>query len=830
MKYSLMARMAWRDWSSGELRLLLVGIVLAVATVTAIGLFVDRLERALLSEAADFLAADRYVGSSRPFPAGFYDEVDRQGVDYADTLSFPSMIFARERNQLAAVKAVSEGYPLRGVLRVADEPFGSSRPTSELPMPGSVWLDSRLFPALSVAVGDEVEIGYARLVVGGVVVTEPDRGGGLFDLGPRVLMNIADVPQTRVIQPGSRVRYRLLLRGEDAQLDRLREALPLTEDHRWVSIRESSPSIGSALERAERFLLLGGLLAVLLAALAVAVCAHRYAYRHFDHVAILKTFGATPREAFWHFLGILALVACAGIVVGLACGYGIHVAIVRALTALIPVALPEPGWRPVWLGAATGAVCTLAFAAPPFLQLKDISPLRVIRRDLAVADRNGLVVYGAAAVGVVVLLVWYTGSWWMTGVTLGGSAGVLVLFGALAWGLLGGVRAVGMQAGSYWRLALNGLQRRRSENVAQMLVFGLAVMLLLLLVLLRTSLLDEWQAQVPVDAPNHFVMNLAPDQVEAFRETMSERGLAMAEPFSMVRGRISAVNGGDPLAHQAAHRKPGEPGPEIDSERNLTWRETLPDGNRVVAGQWWSADARGSVSLEEEYARELGLGVGDRLTFTIAGSAFDAVVSSIRRVEWESMQPNFFIILSPDVLADFPATYMTSFRLDLADKRWLNELLSRFPTVTVIEVDALIEQVQRIIERVSRAIELVMYLVLAGGALVLAATIQASRDSRMAEHALLRTLGGSRRLIAGALSVEFLVLGALAGTLAAVGAEVLAAWLQVQVFELQWRLHPVVWIAGPLLGALLIWGVGMMATRQLISAPPALVLRRLGGA
>ena len=410
--------------------------------------------------------------------------------------------------------------------------------------------------------------------------------------------------------------------------------------------------------------------------------------------------------------------------------------------------------------------------------------------------------------------------------TLLGVLAVLLAFGALAWLLLRGGRAVGMQAGNVLRLALSGLQRRHRENIAQILIFGLAIMLLLVLVLLRTALIDEWRSALPEDVPNHFLMNVTPDQlapVNALLDTNTER---QGPLYPMIRGRVTAVNGEDAQAWQDRHRHPDAPGPRLSSERNLTWTAAMPEDNEVVAGAWWQPDDdRQLVSLEDEYAEELGLGVGDRLTFDVGGRPVQAEVASLRRLEWESMQPNFFIILSPAALQDFPATYMTSFFLPQGQKQFLNRLLSEFPTITVIEIDAIVEQVQSIIDRVTQAVELVLALVVASGCLVLIASIQASRDARMREHALVRTLGGARSLIRGSLAAEFAVLGAFSGLVAVVGAEVTVALLQSQVFELPANAHPWLWLLGPVVGAVLILGVGLVGTRRLVSSPPILVLR-----
>ena len=833
MNVRLILRLVARDWRAGELRLLLAALLVAVGTVSAITFFVDRLHQALLAESTSFLAADRVLSGSQPIPDSFRDGAISQGLVISDTVLFPSMVYAETsaaRNQLVSVKAVSETYPLRGTLRIADEPFATDRPTDSLPERGEVWLDSRLFPSLGVALGDFVQVGYEKLKISRVLTSEPDRGGSFFDLGPRVLMRMADVPATRVIQPGSRIGYRLLLAGDDSALSDYREQFreQFLGKYRWQSIRESSPSIGSALDRAESFLLLGGLLAVILAGIAVALSANRYAKRHYDHVSVLKTLGATPGEIQWGYFGVLTVLGVGGIVLGLLLGTGIHLGIVQLLATYLPSNLPLPGTRPLWLGAATGFICLIAFALPPLLALKNISPMRAVRRDLSVTTTSGLITYGLGTCGALTLLVWYSNSLWLTFWALAGGFLVCLVFGIIATLLLRGGRLAGMQAGSLWRLALAGLQRRRRENVAQIMIFGLAIMLLLILVLIRTSLLDEWRQQIPENAPNHFVMNVTRDQVDAMQTLLEEHTDYEGTLFPMMRGRIEAVNEVPVRDYQRRNRSEDRGGPRLSSERNLTWTNEPPPNNKMITGSWWAADTQESlVSIEQGYAFGWGLGVGDELTFDLGGLKVVAKVANIRSVEWDSLRPNFFIIFSEAALADVPATYMTSFYLSPDRKRFLNEILSNYPTITVIEVDELINQVQQIISRVTQAVELVLVLVLGAGALVLIASIQASRDQRMKEHALIRTLGGSRRLIAGSLASEFSILGLFSGVVAVVGAEITVYALESQVFEMSYQARPWFWLVGPLLGTLIVVTVGYLGTRSLISTPPATILRDL---
>lgn len=819
------ARLLWRDWKGGELSLLVAALIIAVSTVAAIAIFVDRLQQALVVESSAFLAADRVVRGSRPVPQEWEDRARERGLDTARTLTFSSMVFGPERSQLVSVKAVTPGYPLRGSLAVADAPFVPGRDTDRLPDPGEVWLDGRLLPALDVALGGVVEVGNAAFDVTAVVTREPDRGGSFFDLGPRLLMRYADVEATGVVQPGSRLSYALLLRGSDGALEAWRDQIgdDLNPHFEWVDIRTGSDAIGRALARGESFLLLGGLLAVILSGVAVALAAHRYSQRQHDPVAVLKTLGMTPREIQNTYLGSLLLLGTLATTVGLLLGWGLQGLGLIVFADLVPVYLPAPGWRPFLVGGITGFICLLAFALPPLLRLRDVSPLRVIRRDLAPNDASMALAYASGLIGSLVLLVWYADSLVLAGWLILGTFGTVAVLMTLAHLLLRTGRIIGMQAGNSWRIALSALQRRRRENSVQIVVFGIAIMLLLILYLLRTALLDEWRNQIPADAPNHFVMNIAPDEVEPITDMLASEASGSDAFYPMMRGRIVAVNGEPTRDAETDDRS------RLGRERNLSWTWDLPAGNRIVEGEWWEPDeTEALISLGADYARDIGLAVGDRLEFDIVDRRVEARIASLRSVDWDSMRPNFFILATPSMMADLPATWLTSFRLEADEKQFLTRLLRRFPTVTVIEIDEVMAQVQRIVARVTLAVEVVLSLVVMAGALVLIASIQSSMDERMREFGLLRALGAGRRRILGALVIEFAALGLFAGVLAAVGAEVTVWILQEQIFQLPGRLHPGLWLGGPLIGVLLIGTIGTISTFKVVRTPPAIVLRETG--
>jgi putative ABC transport system permease protein len=849
MNPALALKLLWRDWRSGELTLLLGSLIIAVATVTTITLFVDRLQQALVQESAQFLAADRVISGRSELDPEYLQKAESLGLEHAQTLSFLSMVFSADRAQFSSVKAVTDEYPLRGNLIISDEAFRKGDVVVRGPEPGKVWLESRLLPSLDLKPGDMLDIGVATFVVEKALIKEPDRGGGFNNVGPRVMMNMVDVPLTEVVQPGSRLSYRYLFSGPESALVEFDEwsEPKLGDDFRMFGVKEGTEGIGNALERAERFLLLGGLLGVVLAGVAIALSAQRYSLRHYDHVAILKTLGATPNGIDGLFITIFITLGLAATLLGSALGFVSQLGIVGILQPYIPIELPAPGMQPVILGLVTGFVCLLSFALPPLIRLRGIEPVRVIRRDIDAGGVNDRLAYACGVFGTLGLMWWYSGDILLTLMIFTGAVVSIIVLGIVAYGMLRSGRLLGMQAGSVWRLALAGMQRRGQENTVQILVFSLAIMLLLILFLVRTALIDEWATQIPENAPNHFAINISPEDVQPIREMLIANEIAAEAIYPMIQGRISQVNGErardydqqNSAQRQEQRQEEGQDqndaqdqdqdGPRSSSNRNLTYARSLPDDNVILSGEWWSEDYAGEplVSLERDIATRNNLKVGDELMFDIQGRQLGARVASIRSVAWDNMQPNFYIIFSPDSLADFPSTFMTSFFLERENKIFLNELLRAYPTMTVLEVDAIIAQIKAIIEQVTMAIELVLGLILISGGMVLIASIQASMDERFKQHAILRTLGAGRRLVMGSLVVEFCALGFFAGLLATIGSEITVYALETQIFELEYSLNPVLWLLGPVVGTVLIGTVGTLATLRVVRTPPTIVLREL---
>lgn len=872
----LSMRLLWRDWQGGELRLLFFALVMAVTSVTGIALFTDRLEKALLLESANMLAADRIVSGRGLLPEEVLLEAQNRGLRTAETLSFTSMAFSGSANMLVAAKAVTDSYPLRGEVIIADAPFVRGTPIQSGPPPGEVWLESRALAALGLELGESVFVGEAELRVGKIIITEPDRsGGGMVDnAGPRLMLHMDDVEQTNVVQLGSRVSYRYLFADDDVDsLDDFETWFRAQEQWRGRfyirDVRDESEEVSEALDRAESFLLLGSLFAVLLAGVAIALTAKRYSERHYDYVAILKTLGCTSAQISIIYLAIQLVLATIAVVVGCFLGWLIHLGILQLLQSILLVTLPQASLQPFVIGSLTAFICLLSFALPPLLALRETPPLRVLRKDMSQQKIGANVPYVFGILGTIFLVFWYSQDLVLTTVLVSSVAAIAAFLSIISYLFLRTSGSAGMKAGSAWMLAMTAARRRRKQNVLQVMVFSVTIMSLLILTLLRTDLIDEWQAQLPQDTPNHFMMNITQGQIEGIENFFAENGIEGNAFYPLISARVTRVNGDLPdpqdeldtdgdrgTLTEGAQLEEVEPDEEAlaaiegtqrqaadaqqtDTEsgrrvrgnlsrRQVTWADELPDDNRITNGQWWGSDvAPGYVSIEQEYAEWLDLELGDMLEFEVNQQVVTAEVSNFRSVRWDNMQPNFFIIFSPGTLDHLGATFLSTALMEREQKMLLNDLIRLFPTIVVIEIDALIEQIQTIIAQVTSAIELISILVLACGALVLLSCVNATLDERFHENAILRTLGAGKKLILSSLLIEFASIGMVAGLIATIGAEASLYYLQEQVFEQDFSFHYWVWLAGPLLGMVIIAGLGMNSTRKVVSTSPLNVLRQV---
>jgi putative ABC transport system permease protein len=675
--------------------------------------------------------------------------------------------------------------------------------------------------------------------------------------GPRLMMHMDDVPATNVIQPGSRVTYRYLFAGEQSALDGYTSWLDEQFEGRYRlrDVRDESAEVSEALNRGESFLLLGSLFAVLLAGVAIALTARRYSERHFDYAAILKTLGCTSNQISVIYFCILLAVLLLAVVIGSMAGWGLHMLILNLLQSVIPISLPEASGLPFVVGALTALICLFAFALPPLLALKHTSPLRVLRKDLVDAPLSTALPYVFGIAGGLLLVIWYSQDLLITAILVAAVTSVALVLSLLSYLLLRSGTAAGMRAGSAWMLAMSAVRRRRRQSVLQVLVFSLTIMSLLTLGLLRTDLIADWQAQLPENTPNHFMMNIRSDQVAGMESYLSSNDIQPNPFYPMMSAGLLQVNGepaplpwdnddegegsSSSVTERSAEQTPdtseatendtgdGERRGRVEN-RQVTYTSQLPPDNELVAGSWWGAETRpGEVSVEQDYANRLGLELGDELVFRLGQTEVIVTVTNFRTVRWDNMQPNFFFIFSPGTLDAIGATYLSTLLLEGEQKVLLNDLLRTYPTIVVLEVDALIEQIQTIIAQVSSAVELIAVLVLLAGALVLLSCVNATLDERFRENAILRTLGAGRKLIMTSLLIEFAFIGLLAGLIATVGAEVSVYYLQVEVFQQEFSPHYWVWIVGPLAGTLIIATLGVNATRRVVSTSPLAVLRNL---
>ena len=867
-------RLLRRDWKGGELRLLFLALIMAVTSITGIALFTDRLEKALLLESANMLAADRIVSGRGDLPREVLTEGQTRGLSTAEVVSFTSMAFSETGNILVAAKAVTDAYPLRGEVIVSEQAFVRGTPIGSGPPQGEVWLESRAMAALDIDIGDFVSVGEAELRVGKIIVAEPDRGGGsmMDNAGPRLMLHMDDLASTNVVQLGSRVSNRYLFAADDiSDLDAFEEWFRSRDEWRGRyyirDIRDESEEVREALERAESFLLLSSLFAVLLAGVAIALTAKRYSERHYDYVAILKTFGCTSSQISFIYLNIQLVLASFAVSIGWLFGWFIHGVILAVLQRLLFVDLPEPGFQPFIVGGLTAVICLLFFALPPLLALRETPPLRVLRKDISQQKIGDNVPYLFGALGALLLVYWYSQDLILTSVLIISVAAIALVLSGVSYFILRTSSSTGMKAGSAWLLAMTATRRRRKQNVLQVMVFSITIMSLLILTLLRTDLVEEWQAQLPENTPNHFMMNITQSQIPGIESFFAQNGIEGNQFFPLVSARVTRVNGdlpspGDesevsvsratltegseseePESEMALGTNPQTDAPPVNAEdattggrrvrgrlsrRQVTWSTDLPSDNMITEGIWWGEESEpGYVSIEQEYAEWLDLELGDRLEFEVNQQIVSAEVSSFRSVRWDNMQPNFFIIFSPGTIDHLGATFLSTALMEREQKILLNDLVRLFPTVVVIEIDALIEQIQTIIIQVTSAIELISILVLLCGALVLVACVNASLDERFHENAILRTLGAGRKLILSSLLIEFASIGVVAGLIATLGAEASVYYLQEEIFEQEFSFHMWTWIAGPTLGMFIIAGLGMNSTREVVSTSPLNVLRRI---
>ncbi|MDO9199607.1 ABC transporter permease [Rhodoferax sp.] len=826
-------RSLWRDLRSGELRLLIVAVTLAVAALTAVGFFADRLKGGLQRDARQLLGGDAVISSDNATPAAFAAKARALGLEVVETLGFPTMGRASDAKgagtKLVALKVVEAGYPLRGSLRVTSQPGGPDAVTRAIPASGEAWVDAPLLDALGLQMGDTLLLGDASLRIAKIIVNEPDRGAGFMNFAPRVMINRVDVEATRLIQPASRLTYRMAVAGDDAgvasfvkwALEEVKS--PQVRGVRVESLQGGRPELGQTLDRAEKFLNLIALLSALLSAVAVALAARGFAANHLDDCAMLRVLGLSQRTIASSYAFEFTIIGLLASGLGVAAGYAVHYVFVLLLAGLVDAALPAAGIWPVIFGMGMGLTLLLAFGLPPVLQLAQVPPLRVIRRDVGNLKPASLGVLGLGVAGFATLLLAASSDVKLGLIAVGGFAAAVVVFAALSWLAVKLLRwSVSESTAPRWLvLATRQISARPAYAVVQVSALAVGLLALVLLVLLRTDLISSWRKATPPDAPNRFVINVMPEQGDAFVKALRDGGVSKFDWYPMIRGRLVAVNGKtvtpDDYVDDRAKRL-------VDREFNLSHSARQPAQNEVVAGRW-TEEEQGAISVEEGIAKTLNLKLGDTLSFDIGGVQTVSRITSLRKVDWGSMRANFFVMYPVNAMTDVPTTYMSAFKAP-GTPGFDNALVRSFPNITNVDMTSTITQIQRVLDQVIGAVEFLFGFTLAAGLVVLFAAVTATREERAREFAIMRAVGAQSRLLRQVQRAELMGVGLLAGFLASIVATMVGWALARYVFDFEWTVSLWVPVFGALSGALLALAAGWWGLREVLRRPVVETLRR----
>jgi putative ABC transport system permease protein len=824
--------LAWQQlrsqWNSGEVRVLFLALVLAVAATTSVGFFTDRIQSALIRQGGLLLGADLVVSADHALPAHFAEEATRSKLTSARTIEFPSMAIHNDLSQLAEIKAVSERFPLRGELTIADDVTGPGRVAHYVPQPGDAWVEARLANLLSLKVGDEVELGDRKLRVSAILQREPSRGGDMFSIAPRLMMNVADVQSTGLIQFGSRIKYQLLLASDAKEIERYASwaKTKVARGEKVEDVRSARPEMKSALDKAQQFLGLSAMVSVILAMVAMYLASLPYVQRSLDSYALMRCFGASRNDITRILLYQTLFLGVIGSLIGCALGFVAQAGLAALVGSLFVETLPAAGWMPVLAGFVTGLATMLSVVWPQLTRLRDVPALRILRRDLG--DRNllGWLGYVPSIVILTGLVMWHAQSIKLGSVTLATFFGLLLVIGfiAMACGKLL-YRFVGEGSGA-WKLGLASLRRRSTMTVAQVAGFSLGLMALILLALVRNDLLQNWQASLPEDAPNRFIINIQQDQIEGIKTFFAESGLHDAGVHPMVKGRLMEVNGVPMVTSKYTDEQSRR---LAEREFNLSWAADMQVDNELVGGRWWTVAEHGQplISLEEGLAKKLGLKVGDKLVYDIAGTRVDLTVSSLRKVDWDTMRANFFAVTPPGVLEGFAASYITSFHLPLGQDVMLNQLVKRYTNLTVLDIAELMMQVRGIMHKMTYAIEYVFSFSLIAGLAVLYAALVATREERIREVTLLRVLGASRRQVLASMLTEFAAIGGLAAIIATLVASALAYYVSANLLDIPYQFNPRLALLSFIGAAVLVPLAAWLGLRGFLNRPPRTLLHSI---
>jgi putative ABC transport system permease protein len=818
-------RLLVRDARAGELTLLAVALMVAVSSTTAISLFADRLQRTLTLQAAEFIAGDLVLTGSSPIDRKWLDRAHELELEHSETTEFTSVLLEHDEILLVSVKAVSANYPLRGSLMTRTEDTQHDSMAQRGPDPGKAWVEARVLSSLQLRLGDTLTVGDKPLLIERMLTYEPDKRGDFYSFSPRVMISQSDLQATGVIQPGSHVHYFYQFVGGEADLLAFKAWLKpqLNPSQRILDIHEDRPELGSTMRQAERYLGLSSIMVILIAGVAIAMAGGRYAERHFNTVALLRCMGCRQRDITTLFA--LQFIALGLLVSGMACAVGWlgQQGLFQVLKPLLPRDLAQPGPLAVALGFITGLVILFGFSTPPLLRLRQVSPLRVLQRDLRPLPAGAWLIYGLAILVVAVLIERYTRDLPMTLAILGGGMLILLLLALLTAGLLRLFKPMLPYLGVTWRFGVQGLMRNTRASVVQVLAFSITLAAMALSLTVRNDLIEQWRRQLPEHAPNHFALNIIPEQLTDFKQQLQQANIVGSAFYPVVRGRLVAINA-EPVQQRVSKDSRGEAA--IRRDLALTWAQALPDDNVITAGAAWSDGQPGLVSVEQKLAENLNINVGDHLSFTVGSERVDVTVANLRSLEWDTMRPNFYMIFSPGSLDRFPATYLTSFYLPDGQKSLLSPLLKSFPATTVLEVDQILRQLRGVVRQLTQAVDLLLYFALLAGFTLLFAAVYATLDRRIEEGALLRALGAKRAWLRRTHAVEFGLLGGLAGGLAGVLSQLVLSLLYSRVMHMAFQpeLRPILVLSA--IGAASVGLAGYLGVRPSVNQSPMRVLQQ----
>ena len=825
-RFNLALRLLWRDSRSGELTILIVALIIAVTSSTTIALFSDRLQRTMTNQTAEFLAADLVISSPTPVPSEWLTKATQLNLAQARTAEFSSVLIEHEELLLAGIKAVSAAYPLRGFLKTTTENYSTETITHNGPAQGTAWLEKRIFSALKLKLGDPLTVGEKQLTITHIITYEPDKKGDFYSFSPRVMINEADLPATGIVQPGSHVHYFFQFSGDAKALTEFKQWLKpqLNPSQRIMDIHEDRPELGTALNRAERYLGLSSTLVILISGVAIAMATRRYTERHFNATALLRCLGCKQNEILWLYSSQFVVLGLFASAAGCLLGWFAQEALFYLLKELLPQHVASPGLLAVFFGFIIGMAVLLGFALPPLLRLKQVSPLRVLRRELEPMPGSAWLIYGLSF-GIMGLLIWkYTDDIKMTASILGIGLITLLALGLLVYGLLNLAGRALPSMSLTWRFGLQGLLKNSRASVSQILAFSITLVAMVLSFTVRTDLIDNWQKQLPDNAPNHFALNIFPSQQADFKRELQQQHINGSQFFPVVKGRLVEINN-TPVQQIVSKDTQGENA--THRELSLTWTQELPEENKIVAGNWWATQQAGLVSVEQKLADSLKIKLGDHLLFTVGSQQIKATVTSIRALRWDTMKPNFYMIFSPGTLDAYPSTFITSFYLPETQKNVLNTLVKKYPGTTILEVDLILQQFKTILTQLTQAINYLLYFALMAGFTVLFAAVYATLDNRIYEGALMRTLGANRSLLRKTHIIEFGTLGLISGLLSVVISEAIMYALYTQVMNMEYHPSFYLWTTIPLTGALFVGMAGCWGVRQVLNKSPLRVLREL---